>query len=177
GYSFGSGRQFISNLKARSAHNQAAMDTLLADKNIGCMATYPIPAFQALFYHIFGDYQKNKKALLEKHPFLCKIFPQSPFATVTANLGPISVSPPLLDGTNKADGMCLISALDNFDPDLGGHIVLWDLDLIIHFPPGCSSFIPSIVTHSNTPIQPHEERFFLLQYSTGGLFRWVANGF
>ncbi|KAF8176193.1 hypothetical protein K438DRAFT_1460212, partial [Mycena galopus ATCC 62051] len=178
GYSFGGGRQFVSNLKVRSARNRAAMDTLLADKNVGRMATYPIPAFQALFYHIFGDYWKNKKALLEKHPFLRKIFPQSPFTAVTANLGPISVSPPHLDGANKADGMCLISALGNFDPDLGGHIVLWDLDLIIRFPPGCSSFIPSaVVAHSNTPIQAHEERFSLLQYSAGSLFRWVANGF
>ncbi|KAF8198793.1 hypothetical protein K438DRAFT_1456839, partial [Mycena galopus ATCC 62051] len=113
-----------------------------------------------------------------KHPFLRRIFPRSPFTAVTANLGPISVSPPYLDGANKADGMCLIGALGNFDPNLGGHIVLWDLDLIICFPPSRSCFIPSaVITHSNTPIQPHEERFSLLQYTAGSLFRWVANGF
>jgi hypothetical protein len=34
-----------------------------------------------------------------------------------------------------------------------------------------------VVTHSNTLIQAGEERFSLIQYSAGGLFRWVANGF
>ncbi|KAF7335068.1 hypothetical protein MVEN_02257300 [Mycena venus] len=38
--------------------------------------------------------------------------------------------------------------------------------------------IPSaVVTHSNTPIQEGEERYSLVQYSAGSLFRWVANGF
>ncbi|KAF8178777.1 hypothetical protein K438DRAFT_1604479, partial [Mycena galopus ATCC 62051] len=178
GHSFGGGRQFVRNIKARSAGNRAAMDELLADESIGRMANYPIPAFQAFFYHIFSDFWMNKRTLLKKYPWLRGVFPRSPFAAVTANLGPISVSPPHLDGNNKADGMCLIGALGDFDPDLGGHIVLWDLDLIIRFPPDCSSLIPSaVITHSNTPIQTGEEHFSLIQYSAGSLFRWVANGF
>ncbi|KAF7377996.1 hypothetical protein MSAN_00223500 [Mycena sanguinolenta] len=40
------------------------------------------------------------------------------------------------------------------------------------------ALIPSaVVTHSNTPIADDEERFSLLQYSAGALFRWVDNGF
>lgn len=74
--------------------------------------------------------------------------------------------------------MCLVGALGNFDADKGGHFVCWDYDLIIRFPAGCSILIPSaVVTHSNTPIQEGEERFSIIQYSAGGLFRWVANGF
>jgi hypothetical protein len=74
--------------------------------------------------------------------------------------------------------MCLIGALGRFDADQGGHLVCWDYDLIIRFPAGCSALIPSaVVTHSNTPIQDDEERFSLVQYSAGSLFRWVANGY
>ncbi|KAJ7751851.1 hypothetical protein B0H14DRAFT_2222459, partial [Mycena olivaceomarginata] len=81
----------------------------------------------------------------------------SPFAAATFNLGPVSVSPPHVDGGNKADGMCLIGTLGDFNPDHGGHLVCWDYDLIIRFPPGCSILIPSaVVTHSNTPIQDGE---------------------
>jgi hypothetical protein len=116
--------------------------------------------------------------LLQNNPHLRRTFPRSPFAAVTVNLGPVSVSPPHTDAANKADGMCLIAALGAFDPDKGGHLVCWDYDLLIRFPPGCSVLIPSaVVTHSNTPIQAGEDRFSLIQYSAGALFRWVANGF
>jgi hypothetical protein len=98
--------------------------------------------------------------------------PLSLFAAVTVNLGPASVSPPHTDGANKADGMCLIGALGSFDAEKGGHIVCWDYNLIIQFPAGCSVLIPSaVVTHSNTPIQEGEERYSIIQYSAGTLFR------
>ncbi|KAJ7339274.1 hypothetical protein DFH08DRAFT_812665 [Mycena albidolilacea] len=101
-----------------------------------------------------------------------------PFATITVNLGPASVSPPHADGANKANGMCLVGALSALDADKGRHFVCWDYDLIICFPTGCSILIPSaIVTHSNTPIQAGEEHYSIIQYSVGVLFRWVANRF
>ncbi|KAJ7789646.1 hypothetical protein B0H14DRAFT_2397268, partial [Mycena olivaceomarginata] len=178
GFAFGGGRQEVGNIKASSQTNAAAMDELMEDPSIGRMATYPIPVFQALCYPIFSDYHKAKQVLLRKNPRLHRTWARSPFAAATFNLGPVSVSPPHVDGGNKADGMCLISALGNFNPDHGGHLVCWDYDLIIRFPPGCSILIPSaVVTHSNTPIQDGEERFSLIQYSAGGLFRWIANGF
>ena len=57
-------------------------------------------------------------------------------------------------------------------------MVLWDLNLVIRFPPGSTIIIPSaMVRHSNTTIGPDEKRYSIAQYSAGGLFRWVANGF
>ncbi|KAJ6451456.1 hypothetical protein C8R45DRAFT_769811, partial [Mycena sanguinolenta] len=190
GFAFGVGRQSVGNIKATSARNAAAMDELMADPSVARMATYPIresrlfldPSFltlarpavmQATCYPIFAEYHRTKQTLMKEYPHLCPTFARSPFAAVTANLGPISVSPPHLDGNNKADGMCLIGALGSFNPDVGVHIVLWDYNTIIRFPPGCSSLIPSaVVTHSNTPIAENEERFSLIQYSAGSLFRW-----
>jgi hypothetical protein len=42
GFSFGGGRKVVGNLKSSSARNGAAMEELLADPNVACMATYPI---------------------------------------------------------------------------------------------------------------------------------------
>ncbi|KAJ7619488.1 hypothetical protein FB45DRAFT_755230 [Roridomyces roridus] len=178
GYAFGGGMGSVGNVKSSSAHNTQIMDEVCADPDVLRMVTYPIPPFQALCHPIYSDYRNNKHALLRQHPGLKRVFPRSPFAATTFNLGPFSVSPPHADRGNKADGFCLIGALGTFDADKGGHIVLWDYNLIIHFPAGCSVLIPSaVVTHSNTPIQDGEERFSIIQYSAGGLFRWAANGF
>ncbi|KAJ7747084.1 hypothetical protein B0H14DRAFT_2636825 [Mycena olivaceomarginata] len=38
--------------------------------------------------------------------------------------------------------------------------------------------IPSaIIRHSNIPVQPDEKRFSFVQYTAGGLFRWIRNGY
>ncbi|KAJ7627186.1 hypothetical protein FB45DRAFT_1082366 [Roridomyces roridus] len=80
-------------------------------------------------------------------------------------------------GVHAASGWCPVTALGDYNPDLGGHIILWELRLIIRFPPGSTIFIPlAIITHSNTPIQPHKKRHSFTQFTSGLLFRWVANG-
>ncbi|KAJ7862662.1 hypothetical protein B0H14DRAFT_2349430, partial [Mycena olivaceomarginata] len=178
GFAFGGGREEVGNIKASSARNAAATEELLEDPNVIRIATSPLPLFEALCYPIFADYHRTKQTLLQQNSSLRRTFPRSPFAAIAFNLGPVAVSPLHTDAGNKADGMCLISALGDFDPAQGGHLVCWDYDLIIRFPPGCSILIPSaVVTHSNTPIQAGEERFSIIQYSAGGLFRWVDNGF
>jgi hypothetical protein len=134
--------------------------------------------FLSLCSNIFADYHETKQTLLHKNPHLHCMFARSPFTAVTTNLGPVSVFPPHTNFANKADRMCLIGALGCFVPDKGGHLVLWDYNLIVCFPPGYSTLIPSaVVTHSNTPIQDGEEHFSLVQYAAGSLFCWVANGF
>lgn len=90
----------------------------------------------------------------------------------------MAVSFPHLDFGNLAWAWCAISAFGNFNPDRGGHLILWDLGLIIRFPPGSTILIPSaLLWHSNVKIQAGETRHSFTQYSAGGLFRWQANGF
>jgi hypothetical protein len=102
----------------------------------------------------------------------------SVFAAATFNFGPRTVTFPHLDFANLAWGWCAITALGDFDPDKGGHLILWDLKLIIRFPPGSTILIPSaLIRHSNTSIQPHEKRFSFTQYTGAGIFRFVDNGF
>ncbi len=85
---------------------------------------------------------------------------------------------PHLDFANLPFGFCAITALGDYDPTKGGHLILWECKLVIEFPPGSTILIPSaIITHSNVPIGAGEKRYSVTQYSAGALFRWVDNGF
>lgn len=56
--------------------------------------------------------------------------------------------------------------------------MLWDLKLVIEFPPGSTILIPSAtLRHSNIGIREGERRYSVTQYAAGGLFRWVDQGF
>ena len=95
------------------------------------------------------------------------------------NLGPKTVTVKHRDKLNKLTGWCAITALGNdFDEDAGGHLVLWDLKLVIRFPPGATILIPSaLLYHSNASLPDDQKRYSLTQYTSGDLLRWVANGF
>jgi hypothetical protein len=96
----------------------------------------------------------------------------------TFNLGPDTVCIDHLDPGNVAHGLCIISSGGKFDPVKGGHIILWQLKLLIEFPPGSTVLIPSAtLIHANTPISKGETRFSFTQYCAGGLMRWVDYGF
>ena len=100
------------------------------------------------------------------------------FPCRTFNLAPQSVSVPHTDHNNLAQGWCSITPLGDFNPVDGGHLVLWDLGLIVEFPPGSTILIPSsLIVHSNTSIQDTDTRYSVVQYAAGHLFRWVKNGF
>lgn len=94
---------------------------------------------------------------------------------MSLNLGPQAISHVHTDHLNLAHGLCAITAIGDYDPVQGGHLVLWDLRMIIEFPPGSTIIIPSaILRHSNTVLgSDSERRYALIQYSAGGLFRWV----
>lgn len=134
--------------------------------------------FQCYAANTFGLYQENLDNLFRSDTSLFRWFQHSVFSSISFNLGPKTASWPHTDNHNLAFGWCAITALGNFDPDRGGHLILWDLGLVIRFPPGSTILIPSaLLTHSNLPIQPGETRYSIIQYSSAGLFRWVYNGF
>ncbi|KAJ6487276.1 hypothetical protein C8R47DRAFT_1072325 [Mycena vitilis] len=101
----------------------------------------------------------------------------SVFAAATFNFGPRTVTFPHIDFGNLAWGWCPVTALGKFDPDFGGHLILWDLKLIIRFPPGSTIIIPSaILRHSNVKIRPWETRYSFTQFTPAGIFRFMYNG-
>lgn len=99
------------------------------------------------------------------------------FSCAAFNFGPNVWTFRHRDVLNLAFGWCAIQALGNFDHTTGGHLVLWDLELIIEFPPGALILIPSAtLSHSNIPVQPGETRASFTQFTAGGLFRYADNG-
>jgi hypothetical protein len=136
--------------------------------------------FQCYAPDLHAYYGDTMNKLYEWNPALLRNFSDkvSVFAAATFNFGPRTVTFPHLDFANLAWGWCTITALGDFDPDRGGHLILWDLKLIIRFPPGSTILIPSaLIRHSNTSIQAHEKRFSFTQYTSAGIFRFVDNGF
>ncbi|KAF8202090.1 hypothetical protein K438DRAFT_2103659, partial [Mycena galopus ATCC 62051] len=136
-----------------------------------------LKCFAPILHNYYATTMNN---LHRWNPQLRRLFEPdlSVFAAATFNFGPQTVTWPHLDFTNLAWGWCAITALGDFDPDKGGHLILWDLKLIIQFPPGCTILIPSaVLCHSNTSIQAHEKRFSFTQYTVAGIFRFVNNGF
>ena len=127
---------------------------------------------------LYSEYSTYVSKLESHYPELCRPFHSSVFPTLTINFGPQTVCDGHRDHGNLPFGLCAIMPFGSFDPDKGGHIVLWELKLIVRFPPGSTILIPSaVITHGNTPIQQGEERYSFTQYAPGALFRWVDNGF
>ena len=98
---------------------------------------------------------------------------------MTFNLGPSTATLEHTDAGNVAYGWCAITALGKYDPTKEGHLILYDLKLIITFPPGSTVLIPSAVfRHGNTPlVETGSYRQSITQYCAGGLFRWTRYGF
>jgi hypothetical protein len=127
---------------------------------------------------LFQHYVEVLGALHDRDPALEWNFSNSAFPSATINFGPEAVCFDHLDYFNKAIGWCDICSLGDYDPQKGGHLILFDIKRVIQFPPGSHILIPSaLMRHGNTPIQKGEIRRGFTQYAAGALFRWVDNGY
>lgn len=115
----------------------------------------------------------TSRALSLSLPFI-----NSVFACFSVNLGPRTVCYIHTDSKNLPFGWCALIALGRFNYRLGGHLILWDLKLILEFPPGCVILLPSAaLRHGNTVVADNEHRYSFAMYTAGGLFRWVEQAF
>lgn len=127
---------------------------------------------------LYRYYQDMNDALHKRHPNLVKAFPASVFSAVSYNFGPQTACYPHIDPGNLAFGECSVTPFGVYDYTKGGHLILWDLKMVIEFPPGSTILFPSaVISHSNVAIAKNERRYSFAQYTAGGLFRWVDQGF
>ena len=127
---------------------------------------------------MYAHYSTTLASLCARDPSLKPNFARSVFSCSTFNLGPHTVTRMHTDHLNLPFGWCSITALGDYDPWHGGHLVLADLRMVIEFPPSSTILIPSaILRHCNTPVAPAERRYSFTQFSPGGIFRWAACGF
>lgn len=112
---------------------------------------------------------------------IARVFDDDPWTTATINI-PVPANVCTYthrDVLNDAGLVCVVNALGNFDHTKGGHLVLWELGLVLEFPVGCSIIIPSAtITHSNCVIEgDNAARASFVQYLPGGILQYVENGF
>ncbi|KAF9462997.1 hypothetical protein BDZ94DRAFT_1259834 [Collybia nuda] len=177
GVSYGGGQQAPGNL-VHSKARRMLLDTLLDDHNIQRLAGFQSSAFAYYVPKLYRHYATSLTQLYSHDRNLDINFTNSIFPATTFNLGPETISLDHTDPGNIAYGMCALTALGNYNPDLGGHLLLFDLNKMVRFPPGSTILLASsILRHGNSPIQDGEHRMSLSQYCTGGLFRWVKYGF
>ncbi|KAF8324494.1 hypothetical protein F5887DRAFT_902786 [Amanita rubescens] len=186
GISFGGGQCEPQYLKHRYMEREEEMEALMNKPSIQRICKFASSAFEAYGERNYNYMRETmevvkdgndkatngKPSLRRPYDSNVGVFPCRSF-----NLGEQTVSYPHTDMENLAQSWCSITSLGNFDPTLGGHLVLWDFGLVIEFPASSTVLIPSaLLLHSNTSIQPDESRFSIVQYAAGGLFRWVDNG-
>ncbi|KAL1670997.1 hypothetical protein EV122DRAFT_227252, partial [Schizophyllum commune] len=122
--------------------------------------------------------RENRRILRNRLPNLRHNFRSSVWAATTVNYGPRTATYPHRDYANLPWGWCPITVLGNYDPKRGGHLVLWELRLVIEFPPGSTIIIPSgLLTHSNASVGPNETRYSVTQYTAGAVIRWIDQDF
>jgi hypothetical protein len=124
------------------------------------------------------EYQKTRiEQLLVHNPALKRTSSTTIFPTTACNFRNVCCDKHR-DTQNCPFGWCAITALGDFDHTVGGHLILWELKLVIEFPHGYTVFVPSAtITHSNTPVADGDVRVSITQYCSGNLFRYVENGF
>jgi hypothetical protein len=134
-------------------------------------------AFATWAPHLYTYYVEHLGPLFKTYPRLQRNFVNSIFACATFNFGPNTCCFDHVDFGNLPFGWCAITALGKFNPTLGGHLVLWDLKIVIEFSPGSTILIPSgAIRHSNIAICEGETRYSFTN-TAGGLFRWVDHGY
>ncbi|KAJ7680001.1 hypothetical protein B0H14DRAFT_3535987 [Mycena olivaceomarginata] len=152
-------------------------ERLLAHDDIARMAHFASAAFRVWAPRLHKYYVDHNTRLRSRFPDLKCPFPKSVFACAAFNFGNVWTFKHR-DVCNLPFGWCAVQSLGNFDPHLGGHLVLWDLKLVVEFPAGALILLPSAtVAHSNVPVQAGDERVSFTQFTAGGLFRFVDYGF
>ncbi|KAJ3871637.1 hypothetical protein F5051DRAFT_340637, partial [Lentinula edodes] len=154
------------------------LNRLVGEKAVRRMAAYQNAAFSLWAPRIHAEYKTVHDTLRNQLPHLPVNFPGvSEFCATAFNLGGNVWTFKHRDFRNWAFGWCAITALGEFDPSRSAQLVLWELKLVINFPPGATVLIPSaVITHSNTPVAEGDSRMSFTQYSAGPIFRWVKDG-
>ncbi|KAF8971659.1 hypothetical protein BDZ97DRAFT_1752936 [Flammula alnicola] len=175
GVSHGGGQKEPRNLSNEGPNGLVVqeLNEMEAFKRMGGFASAVMASWMPDLYRYYAD---NLGELHDKNPTLRRVWNCSIFSAATYNFGPRTCCFKHRDFGNLPFGWCAVTALGNYDPTKGGHLILWDLHLVIEFPPGSTILLPSaIVAHSNVAISKGETRYSFAQYSAGALFRWVDN--
>ncbi|KAE9399619.1 hypothetical protein BT96DRAFT_775507, partial [Gymnopus androsaceus JB14] len=177
GYSHGGGQVEPSNTQ-HSIRNFRVLTSILANPAVQRLSGIANASYKRYCPSMYQEFKENDEALRRWKPSLRRNFDKSVFAATTINFGPQSITDIHIDSHNRAPASCAVTSLGPFNSTCSGELVLWNLGLIVRFPPGCTILLPSaLIVHSNLPIQPGGNRYSITQYSAAALSRFVENGF
>ncbi|KAG6836254.1 hypothetical protein H0H93_009778 [Arthromyces matolae] len=176
GVTMGLGATYPTNLQC--GNHKDMLDRLLANEHIARLASFADGAFNLWAPNLHKHYRDHLFPLFKKLSYLRPIFPRSIWTAAAFNFPPNVFTKTHRDSMNLPGGWCAIQSLGAFDPTKGGHIFFPQLKLVVEFPPGSLVLIPSAtIIHANIPVQKGDRRASFTQYSAGGLFRYVENGY
>ncbi|KAJ7698010.1 hypothetical protein B0H17DRAFT_1006854 [Mycena rosella] len=176
GIYYGQGAKFPTRL--RTGMYEPMLDRLLGNPAVARMATFASAAFALWAPRLHQYYCEHANKLHDHYPHLRRNFPRSVFSCAAFNFGPSVWTVRHRDVLNVPFGWCAVQSGGEFDATQGGHLVLWDLKLMIEFPAGALILLPSAtIAHSNIPIAPGQTRISFTHYTAGGLMRFVDNRF
>ncbi|KAJ6571908.1 hypothetical protein B0H19DRAFT_1209087 [Mycena capillaripes] len=100
---------------------------------------------------LYKYYHKHNRKLCQHFPHLRRTFTKSVFSGAAFNFGP---------------NVWTFKHRDILNLPFGRHLVLWDLMLVIEFPPGALVLILSAtLSHSNVPVQPGDKHISFTQFT------------
>ncbi|KAK7452744.1 hypothetical protein VKT23_012145 [Stygiomarasmius scandens] len=176
GYLFGGGQK-NPKLFNQTPMNQLILEDLLSSDCFQRISGHVSAAMATWAPKLHKCYTDALDKYASHDPHFRRNFPRTAFAAATFNFDDPTETFEHLDYFNFVFGWCGVTALGSFDYHRGGHLILWDLKLVIEFPPGSSILLPSsYLRHSNTSVSSGEKRFSFTEYSAGGLFRYMDDG-
>ncbi|KAJ7178545.1 hypothetical protein C8R43DRAFT_942198 [Mycena crocata] len=104
-------------------------------------------------------------AIFALEPTLNRIVPHGAWTNMCIDLGGQTDALPKQHIHILGWAWIAITAFGNFNPDLGGHLILWDVGRVIRFPPGTTILLPALIRYSIAKIQPGETRYSIIQYT------------
>ncbi|KAJ7820053.1 hypothetical protein B0H13DRAFT_1661105, partial [Mycena leptocephala] len=123
--------------------------------------------------------QAQKTEFLVHHPTALYPCDSSVFSAATFEFGGPHRRTTSTGAPDRHDAAAwsILTALGKYAYFHGGHVIFWDLGLVVTFPPGASILIPTgIIRYSFVKVRAGEHRYSLLQWAGTGITRWFANG-
>jgi hypothetical protein len=126
------------------------------------------------FPRVFMHHRRQIGSLLKRLDLEVP-FNNSVYTSATLNVGPRTACWLHNDSTNYPGLPCAVTAFGAFDPDKSGHLIAWNVGVVVRFPQLSTVLLSSSsVMHGNTAISSSEQRFSFTQYVQGSLYRSMA---
>ncbi|KAJ7106118.1 hypothetical protein C8R43DRAFT_1140605 [Mycena crocata] len=159
--------------------NTVVFFQLMASMAMKCLLGFGNRFLEVYCTVAFSALQAQKDLFLQHDP--CAMYPSdaSVFSAASVEFGgpPRGQASTGVPDRYEAGSWSILCALGKYSSVHGGHVIFWDLGLVIAFPSGSTILIPTgLVRYSFVKVREGERRYSVLQWAGSGLTRWALNG-